>query len=122
MQKLAAASEAVQQLLGSCSQATATEALSTVSTILRNLAEHPGEPRYSQLRTGNAAFQRRVGGVPAALQLLAVAGFTAAPAGGGGGGEGVLTYRRGDPGLVWLVLSVVNDALQGAQRAAMGDI
>jgi hypothetical protein len=89
------------------------------------LAQHSDEPKFKRLRCSNAAFQRKLG-FPAAVKLLVLAGFAekqlvwqqaASPAvqggsqaaGAAGVPEPVLVYARHDPGLLWLVLSVVKD-------------
>jgi hypothetical protein len=101
-------------------QQQAVAVLEALQDVLRNLAEHPNEPRYRRLRCNNAAFHRRLGRFPAARQLLVLAGFAeqqqqqqwdgqpSAP----GLSDPVLVYVRDDPGLVWLVLSVVRQALE----------
>jgi hypothetical protein len=112
-----AASTGVQQQQQQQQQQVAA-VLEALQDVLRNLAQHPSESRCRRLRCNNATFHRRLGRFPAARQLLVLAGFAeqqqqqqafdglpSAP-------EPVLVYVRDDPGLVWLVLSVVRQALE----------
>ncbi|KXZ55715.1 hypothetical protein GPECTOR_2g1265 [Gonium pectorale] len=97
-------------------------ALDTLDSMLGNAANFPREERYRRVRLGNAALQRRLGRLPGGLELLRVAGFVQEVAGAEGEGE-VLRLRRDDPGLLWLVLSVVREVRDqvAAQVAAARD-
>lgn len=98
---------AIASLRAAAPAGEADQALSLVASVISNLLEHPGEARYRRLSSGNAAFSRRAGRcMGQVLQLLRLAGFS--EVGGGGGG---LHYTRGDPGLLWLVLSLVKDSM-----------
>ncbi len=77
---------------------------------LQNIVSHPGEPRYSHIRLGNAVFHSRAGQYAAARELLRVAGFTEEA---DGGVDRALVWKRNDQGLLWLTLSAVNNALSG---------
>ncbi|KAG2501725.1 hypothetical protein HYH03_000225 [Edaphochlamys debaryana] len=110
--------------------AVVVTALDTLETLLGNAAHFPADPKYRRVKLSNAAFQRRVGRLPGALEVLRVAGFAEEQEGGGAGsgagggvqghrvggaaaagvGERVMRLRRDDPGLLWLVASVVRDA------------
>lgn len=59
-------------------------ALDTISTLLRNVLEHPEDERYRTVRLANALFQRRVGVFPSGLALLRAFGFEDAEAAGAG--------------------------------------
>ncbi len=97
------------------------EALETVQTILGNAARAPAEDKYRRVRLGNAAFQRKVGNVPGGLELLRLAGFAEVGEAAGAAGEGrVMRLRRNDPGLLWLVVSVVGDALEQLRPQVAG--
>lgn len=96
------------------------EALETVQTILGNAARAPAEDKYRRVRLGNAAFQRKVGSVPGGLELLRLAGFAEGEEGGAAGEGRVMRLRRNDPGLLWLVLSVVGDALEQLRPQVSG--
>ncbi len=124
------AAAAAAQLAAGCGGASAAEgagALRTLAEVLRNALAHPGAPRFRVLRRGNAAFEARAGRFPAAIELLRAAGFVeeaepgAAAAQPGGDAVRRLRLARDDPGLLWLALSAVNDALEargGAPQAA----
>lgn len=65
----------------------------------------------------NAAFQRKAGRLPGAVELLQVAGFAQEPVQSTSheavvvpGSEAVLRLKRSDPGLLWLVMSAVEGA------------
>ncbi|PNW72062.1 hypothetical protein CHLRE_16g684000v5 [Chlamydomonas reinhardtii] len=125
-QKLRQAWAAVTQLAAApaATPSDVVAALDTLETMLGNAAHFPGEDKYRRVRLGNGAFQKRVGRLPGGTALLRVAGFVeeveGASVGGGGaggagvggaaGGEAVLRLRRNDPGLLWLVVSVVREA------------
>ena len=95
-------------------------ALRTVASVLRNALAHPGAPRYRVLpRRGGGAFESRAGRFAAARELLSAAGFIeeAEP---GRQGATRLRLARDDPGLLWLALDAVNDALARAQPQDVG--
>jgi len=50
-------------------------ALETISTLLRNVLEHPEDEKYRTVRLGNVLFQQRVGAFAAGLDLLRCFGF-----------------------------------------------
>lgn len=81
-----------------------------VQLCLQNIVSHPGEPRYSHIRLGNATFHSRAGQYVAARELLRVAGFTEEAE---GAVDRALVWKRNDQGLLWLTLSAVNNALSG---------
>jgi hypothetical protein len=117
VRKMQQAGQLIQQLVQQSSSSGLHQqrvALETLAGVLVNLAEGPKEPRYRRLRYSNAAFQRKLGRFSAARQLLLLAGFAELQQQQqtGGVSEAVLVYVRDDPGLVWLVLSVVREALQ----------
>ena len=94
-------------------------ALRTVASVLRNALAHPGAPRYRVLpRRGGGAFEARAGRFAAARDLLSAAGFVEEPAPGEGGTR--LRLARDDPGLLWLALDAVNDAIALAQPQDVG--
>ena len=111
--KLQQAGQLVQQLLQQSADSGQAPALQTLAGVLANLAEHPQDERFRRLRCSNAAFHRKLGRFPAARQLLLLAGFAEQQqeVDGSGFAEPVLVWVRRDVGLVWLVLSVVREAL-----------
>eukprot|EP00967_Tisochrysis_lutea_P049593 scaffold60777_cov39-Tisochrysis_lutea.AAC.1 len=50
-------------------------ALSTLSTIISNVLEHPEEPRYRTIRLLNSSFRRRLGRFAAGVAILRAVGF-----------------------------------------------
>jgi hypothetical protein len=112
--KLQQAGQLVQQLLQQSADSGQGPALQTLAGVLANLAEHPQDGRFRRLRCSNAALHRKLGRFPAARGLLMLAGFAEQQqeVDGSGYAEPVLVWVRRDVGLVWLVLSVVREALQ----------
>lgn len=126
-QKYRQAWGALSLLVGSVSADVAEAALHTLQTLLGNVAANPREPKYKQVRLGNGAFHRRVGCLPGGMDVLKAAGFVEEPAAASAAGAlspagaaapGVLQLRRDDPGLCWLVLSAVNDAMEQLRAKA----
>ncbi|KAI8470561.1 MAG: WLM domain-containing protein [Monoraphidium minutum] len=126
--KVAAARAALQQLHieiaaapgaggGEPPTAAIAAALAALCRALSNVVAAPGDPRYQALRLSNPAVAARLGRWRAARALLRLAGFEEAEAEGGAGGR-ALVWRRRDPGLAWLVLSVVRDAAAEVEAAA----
>lgn len=107
----------VQQVRAALAQLSATlpaqEAAAvkqTLHDIIERLLNHPEEPKHGRLRLGNAAFQRKVGQHSPAMEVLRVAGFEVKEqpvVGGTGRPEPVLCYTRHDPGLLWMVKSLL---------------
>jgi hypothetical protein len=125
LSRLAAAAEAARQRAtsaaaalasGGADAADADTALHTVASVLRNVLEHPGAAQYRVLRRGNPAFEARAGRFPAAIELLRAAGFVEEAEPAASNDARRLRLARDDPGLLWLALSAVNDALE-ARRA-----
>ena len=56
-------------------RAAAAKAVKMVQTLLANILQHPSEEKYRSVRLCNKAIQRRLCGVPGAIDLLAAAGF-----------------------------------------------
>ncbi|MEW5317621.1 MAG: hypothetical protein WDW38_008904 [Sanguina aurantia] len=104
--KLRQAWQGLQACVGvSGSAAEAVVALQVLQTLLGNLARAPGESRYKTIKLENPALQRKVGvGLEAVVEVLKVAGFVQA--------GGLLQWRRNDVGLVWLVHSAVQAAVE----------
>lgn len=96
---------AVRSLLGEGEAGRA--ALATISTVLANLAAHPGEPKYRRLRVHklNSAFSSLGEASVIALDILRAAGFGLASE----QEADVLVLNRDDPGLVYLVFSLVSE-------------
>eukprot|EP00798_Chlamydomonas_sp_ICE-L_P023323 gene23323-30564_t len=86
-----------------------------LSDIVTNMQKFPNDPRFHQIRLNNKAFHAKAGQFPGAVDVLLVAGFArelvplAQPA---TGTEPVLKLKRKDPGLQWLVQSVIEAAQQ----------
>lgn len=66
----------IRKLRGECGDgASFVRALSTISTMLSNVLEHPTEERFRTVRRQNATFHNRVGMYPSAAPLLRSLGF-----------------------------------------------
>ena len=124
--KLQQAEHALQKLLGSpfSNVQESVVALETLETLLQNALIHPDEDKYRRIRLQNATYHNKVGRFQGSEDLLNVAGFTRAE----NENEAFLTLTRHDPALVWLVLSVVQDAkcrqkrhLECTSKAATGE-
>ena len=108
-QRFRQAARAVHDLKAAAtSQEEAATALQALQTILRNALTAPQDDRYRRLRPRNAAFVRRLGRFPQALEVLHVAGFQDAAI---GNDDPVLALQRTDPGLLWLALEAVQTAM-----------
>ena len=108
-QRFSQAKRAVHELRSAAaSQEEASTALQTLQTILRNALNAPQDDRYRRLRPRNAAFARRLGRFPQALEVLHVAGFQKAAR---SNEEPVLALQRTDPGLLRLALEAVQTAM-----------
>jgi hypothetical protein len=70
--KLAAALHALKE--GSSAEAHRV-ALKTLSAIVRNVVQKPGQEKYRRLRASNAAFKRKFGGLPGSDRVLFAIGF-----------------------------------------------
>jgi hypothetical protein len=79
-------------------------ALQTLQTYLRNCLNSPGEEKYRRINLSNRTLQQRLGRLPSALGVLKAAGFYEDE-------TGQLVLRRNDPGLLWLGVSLVDDAI-----------
>lgn len=103
--KLRQAWQGLQACVGvSSSAADAVVALQVLQTLLGNLARAPGETKFKTIKLENPALLRKVGvGMEAVVEVLKVAGFVQAGR--------VLQWRRNDVGLVWLVHSAVQAAV-----------
>jgi hypothetical protein len=110
-QKLRAAQGLLQQLqvqAGGGSDTTALRAcLEVLKSVLGNVAAHPREPRFQRVRLAKLV-RSKAGRAAAAQQLLVLAGFEHRL----DSEEEVLLYVRHDPGLLWLVLSLVHAWLE----------
>jgi len=113
----------LSQLLRSLPADEAAAVVKTLQTILRNVLEVPQEDRYRQLKCSSRAFQSRVARHAQALEVLRAAGFTFVSA-AGADAPGSYCLTRNDPGLVWLILSAVQQtgarALPGPATQAHG--
>ena len=99
------AQQAVQALAAAAGLA-AQEALQTLATVLQNALSSPDD-KFRRVRQQNPAFHRRAGQWPAAGQVLQAAGFVQQAQ----GADPVWVLQRNDPGLLWLALSAVQEAL-----------
>ena len=66
---------ALALIMSHADRAAATKAVKMVQTLLANILQHPSEDKYRAVRLCNKAIQRRLCGVPGAIDLLAAAGF-----------------------------------------------
>ncbi len=85
----------------------AATAVQTLRTLLQNIVDHPGEHKYRRVRLSNAAFVRKAGRFAAAVGMLQLVGFNEQQL----DGAAVMVLRRDDPGLLWLVLAALTDAV-----------
>jgi hypothetical protein len=66
---------ALQTLRSSNPPATYTTAVTTLEKILGNIANNPLEDKYRKVKLGNAAFQKRLGGLPGGDPAMKAVGF-----------------------------------------------
>jgi len=83
-------------------------AFTTLHSMLQSLLDHPQEPKYKRVRLTNVKFQRALGRLMPAMDLLRAVGFEERD------GGAVLEYTRNDPGLLWWGKS----AMEGVQDQA----
>jgi hypothetical protein len=57
------------------SDAEYVTAITTLGKILANIIDHPMEEKYRTVKKSNAAFQKRLGGVPGGHDVMIAAGF-----------------------------------------------
>jgi hypothetical protein len=108
-QKLARLQQHLQELnqQAGSEPGAAVAAVQTLCTLLQNLMNHPSEQKYRRLRLSNAAFMRKAGRFAAAVGMLQLVGFSEQQV----DGDAVVVLRLDDPGLLWLVLSALRDAV-----------
>jgi hypothetical protein len=91
--------------------------LQTIEKICKNIKENPMDVKYRKLKVANAAFQRRVSGVPGGTDVLAAIGFKEVTDGGENHGSHVLTPSAD----LWNVLVSTQSKLVAAvQRIQSG--
>ncbi len=113
-----AAAPSTTPLAASIARAEASggaDVLRTLHRILSNIVQHPTEPKYRQLKTANAAFQRKCLNHDGARDVLIAAGFVE--------NEGVLTMTPSAQAYPVLTaaeraLSARLDAIEAAARPA----
>ncbi|KAG6724572.1 uncharacterized protein LOC122305427 isoform X2 [Carya illinoinensis] len=89
----------------------ATAVLQTLSKIIRNVIEHPGEMKYRRLRKANPIIQKNVANYQAAMDILSLVGFNEdVVLDEIGKPETYLVLKRNDPGLLWLAKSSLETA------------
>ena len=97
---------------------TYTTALTTLSKLLTNIADHPTDGKYRKIKRSNAAFQKRLGGLDGGPELMAAVGFGAETI------EGVEHYALVASAEAWTKLTesrtVVEAALGEATRSSGG--
>ena len=83
---------------------------------MQNALGSPGEDKFRRVRALNSPFYRRAGQFQGASELMQAAGFVqqppAAAAGGAQTQDAMWVLSRNDPGLLWLVLSAVQECRQ----------
>jgi len=91
--------------------------LQTIEKICKNIKENPMDAKYRKLKVANAAFQRRVSGVPGGTNVLAAIGFKEVTDGGENHGSHVLTPSAD----LWNILVAAQTKLEAAvQRLQSG--
>lgn len=100
--------EAVEMITGFNASEDAARVLRTLKDSLSNCVQHPDEQKFRKFNTGKKAFQKQLGGVPGAVELLKAAGFAEEAE----GEMMLLRLRRKDPGLLWLAISACDAAMQ----------
>merc|ERR1719296_433413 len=50
-------------------------ALNTLLKVISNITSHPMEEKYRTIKSTNAAFQRKVGGIPGGKECMTAMGF-----------------------------------------------
>ncbi len=100
--------EAVEMITGFNASDEAARVLRTLKDSLNNCVQHPDEQKYRKFNTGKKAFQKHLGNVPGAVELLKAAGFVEEAE----GELKLLRLRRNDPGLLWLAISACDAAIQ----------
>jgi hypothetical protein len=100
--------EAVEMITSFNASDEAVRVLRTLKESLNNCVQHPDEQKYRKFNTGKKAFQKHLGTVPGAVELLKAAGFVEEAE----GELKLLRLRRNDPGLLWLAISACDAAMQ----------
>mmetsp|Transcript_46180 Transcript_46180/g.139999 ORF Transcript_46180/g.139999 Transcript_46180/m.139999 type:complete len:461 (-) Transcript_46180:44-1426(-) len=68
---------ALTKMKSECSPpSTYLAGIQTLDKILSNIESHPMEEKYRRVKRGNAAFQRRLGGIPGGHDAMLAAGFS----------------------------------------------
>ena len=66
---------ALQTMRSSNPPATYTTGVTTLDKVLSNIVNNPMEEKYRKVKTGNAAFQKRLGGIPGGDAAMKAVGF-----------------------------------------------
>uniref|UniRef100_A0A7S2JSB3 Ubiquitin-like domain-containing protein n=1 Tax=Leptocylindrus danicus TaxID=163516 RepID=A0A7S2JSB3_9STRA len=88
-------------------------ALSTLLKLVNNVISHPNEEKYRKVKQSNGAFQRRLGGLTGAKELMFSAGFVEETVEGDG-----LVYLMKPSAEAWPKLLQTQSALQAATTTA----
>mmetsp|Transcript_27037 Transcript_27037/g.41926 ORF Transcript_27037/g.41926 Transcript_27037/m.41926 type:complete len:451 (-) Transcript_27037:138-1490(-) len=88
-------------------------ALSTLLKLVNNVISHPNEEKYRKVKQSNGAFQRRLGGLAGAKELMFSAGFVEETVEGDG-----LVYLMKPSAEAWPKLLQTQSALQAATATA----
>lgn len=67
--------EALRSLSANCSQQEFVVASRTLLAYVRNVVEHPGDPKYRKVRTANNTFQTRIGNRVGGMECMRAFGF-----------------------------------------------
>ncbi|XP_020595100.1 LOW QUALITY PROTEIN: uncharacterized protein LOC110035207, partial [Phalaenopsis equestris] len=98
--------ESIKLLRSELTPHAAASVLQTLSKIIRNIIDHPGEQKFRRIRKDNAHFQRNVANYKAAMEVLNTVGFMEdVVVDAVGVAEAYLVLKRNDPGLLWLAKS-----------------
>jgi hypothetical protein len=95
---------ALLELAAACGQFNALLASATIlRKLVGNLRTHPDDAKYQRVKLDNPKIYETIGRYQPAVQFLERAGFTRV--------DGVLVYKRNDPGLLWLAGGLLDTAI-----------
>lgn len=103
---------ALQTLRSYNSPQVYSTALSTFAKILSNIADHPMEEKYRRVKQGNAAFQKRLGGLRGGDDAMKAAGFVLEEQ------DGATVYQLKASAEAWPKLIASKTAVEAAAQEA----
>lgn len=96
--------KAIEMLRSELDPSAAASTLHTIFRILRNMTEHPDELKFRKLRKANPVIQKNIVNHRAAIEIMHLIGFVEDET---SNGETYLILKRTDPGLLWLVKTLL---------------